>query len=168
MPSAYERYPVSTVLIANTVSVLVYVAGIILCSRVNFYAGWLYAAYCLWMEYRLLRGSCVNCYYYGSRCAFGRGKLSGILFRKGDPARFSDREFTWKHLWPDMVLLGIPLFAGMIRLIIRVDIISIAAMAVILLLSTMGNAFVRGTLACDHCAQRELGCPAAKLFKVKT
>ena len=168
MPSTYEKYPFSTVLVANAVSILVYAAGITLCSRVSLYAAWLYAGYCLWMEFRLLRGSCVNCFYYGNRCAFGKGKLSGILFRKGDPARFADHEFTWKQLWPDLLLLAIPLLGGIVTLLMRFDLVTVIAMAVILLLSTMGNAFVRGTLACSHCAQRELGCPAAQLFNVRT
>ena len=39
-----------------------------------------------------------------------------------------------------------------------------SAVVLIILLTTLGNAIVRGSLACKHCMQRELGCPAEKLF----
>jgi hypothetical protein len=34
----------------------------------------------------------------------------------------------------------------------------------LVLLSTIGNSFVRGSLACRYCKQRDLGCPAEQLF----
>jgi hypothetical protein len=34
----------------------------------------------------------------------------------------------------------------------------------LLLLGFMGNALVRGQLACRYCKQREIGCPATQLF----
>ena len=34
----------------------------------------------------------------------------------------------------------------------------------LLLLGFLGNALVRGHLACRYCRQREIGCPAERLF----
>ena len=34
----------------------------------------------------------------------------------------------------------------------------------IVILTTIGNGFIRGTLTCKYCKQGELGCPADRLF----
>jgi hypothetical protein len=34
----------------------------------------------------------------------------------------------------------------------------------LILLTSVGNSFIRGYRACKYCRQRELGCPAEKLF----
>jgi hypothetical protein len=34
-------------------------------------------------------------------------------------------------------------------------------------LALWGNAIVRGSFACKYCKQKELGCPAARLFGVE-
>jgi len=34
----------------------------------------------------------------------------------------------------------------------------------LVLLGFLGNALVRGQLACRYCKQREIGCPASQLF----
>jgi len=33
------------------------------------------------------------------------------------------------------------------------------------LLFSVGNSYVRGSLACKFCRQRQLGCPAEKMFR---
>jgi len=40
--------------------------------------------------------------------------------------------------------------------------------AILLVLSFGGNAFIRGSFACNYCKQKEIGCPAEKLFSKKT
>ena len=42
---------------------------------------------------------------------------------------------------------------------------TLAAMVLLLALTTIGNGIVRGKLLCLHCRQRKLGCPALKLFE---
>lgn len=41
------------------------------------------------------------------------------------------------------------------------------ALLFLMVLSTTGNAFIRGTFACQYCKQRDLGCPAEQLFNKK-
>ncbi|MFC1905310.1 hypothetical protein ACFLXL_00695 [Chloroflexota bacterium] len=36
----------------------------------------------------------------------------------------------------------------------------------LLLLTFIVNGFIRGSLACKYCRQREIGCPAEQLFNV--
>lgn len=45
----------------------------------------LYVLYCFGLEVQLLKGHCVNCYYYGEICGFGKSKLCAWLFKKGEP-----------------------------------------------------------------------------------
>ena len=166
MPTTYQRYPISTVALANAVSLCIYAGGMLIFLQLELTFAIVYSAYCLWIEFRLLRGSCVNCYYYGGRCAFGRGRLCALLFPKGSAVKVAEHKITWKHLIPDFLVLLFPLLAGLISLIRGFNLSTLVAMVVISTLSTAGNAFVRGSLACNHCVQRKMGCPAAQLFNV--
>ena len=66
---------------------------------------------------------------------------------------------------PARFLVGLlPLAAGIVLLVQGWSWTLLAMLAVVLLLSTIGNCLVRGSLLCLHCKQRELGCPAQKLF----
>jgi len=38
-------------------------------------------------------------------------------------------------------------------------------LALLIGLATQGNYLVRSRIACKYCKQRELGCPAEKLFR---
>ena len=160
----YEKYPISTVLLSNAVALVIYGIG----TYIMFRAGWiwmgLYILYIIWMEIRLLRGSCTGCYYYGKVCAFGKGRFACMLFKKGKPNVFSDETMTWKSLIPDIFVTIIPLIAAIVLMIIDFNWIILALMLIIILLTSTGNGFVRGSLACKYCRQRELGCPAEKLF----
>jgi len=159
-----ERYPVGTVILANGVGLGTWAVGAYVMS--GFGILWLifYLGYCLWIEWRLLRHSCGNCYYYGRRCAFGKGELSALLFRRGNPQVFTDQRFTWKDVVPDFLVSLIPLTGGLALLIMHFDWRLVLALAAILALSSYGNALVRGKLACSRCKQRDIGCPAATLF----
>ncbi|MCK9152565.1 hypothetical protein [Methanobacterium alcaliphilum] len=119
------------------------------------------------MEIRVLKKSCVNCYYYGKVCGFGKGKLSALFFKKGDISKFSQLDLSWKDMIPDILIFVVPLIAGVIILISSFSWIILLLMGLLLSLSLIGNAFIRGFLTCKHCKQRELGCPAEKLFQEK-
>jgi hypothetical protein len=124
----------------------------------------LYLLYCGFIETRLLRRSCVNCYYYGRLCAFGKGKLSALLFKKGDPEKFAQDQIRWLDLVPDFLVSIIPLIAGIVLLATSFNWVILVLLVVLLALSSGGNAFIRGSYACKYCKQKELGCPAEKLF----
>jgi hypothetical protein len=40
----------------------------------------------------------------------------------------------------------------------------VVMLAILVVLSLGGNAVVRGSFACKYCKQRQIGCPAEKLF----
>jgi hypothetical protein len=163
----YERFPWWVVLVSTVLSLLIYAAGAFIVSRLSPVLAAVYVVYCIWLEFKILRRSCVGCYYYGRVCGFGRGVLCSFLFKKGDPASFAERQVSWADMLPDFMVFIIPIIAG-IRLLIReFNVTLLMLMIVLLILSFVGNAVVRGKVACKYCKQRELGCPADRLFNKK-
>ena len=160
----YARYPLSVVLLCNLLSVAIYGLGLYLLAGFGWLVALAYLALIVWLELRLLRKACVDCAYYGQRCAFGKGALCARLYGRGDPARFAQREATWRDVLPDLLVTILPLLGGLVRLVRGFSWVVLGAMIILLALSTAGNGWVRGRLACKHCRQRELGCAAAALF----
>jgi hypothetical protein len=136
-------------------------------SRLGLIWMFLLIAYILILEIKLLKSHCVNCYYYGKYCAFGKGKLSALFFKKGSPKEFNRCKINWKDILPDFLVSIIPLIVGIVLLIRNFDWVLLILMIALLLLTSAGNSFVRGSLACKYCKQRKLGCPAEQLFNKK-
>jgi len=164
----YEEYPLRITGAACLLSLAIYSIGVAIMWRLSGLAAVFYALYVAWFEARLLSAHCVDCYYYGKRCAFGRGKLSSMLFKRGEPQRFAAKEMVWKDLAPDMLLSFVPLIVGIILLLRGSDLALLTGVVSLAFLISAGNAFVRGSLACKYCKQRESGCPAEKLFRNKS
>jgi len=163
-PCCKDQYPLTTVFTATLVSVLLYGTGI----YILFQAGivWVtgYVIFILVLETRLIGRHCVDCYYYGKTCAFGKGRLSSLFFRKGSPEKFPGMTITWKDMVPDFLVFIIPVLAGILLLVREFSWTILILIIALFLLGFMGNAFVRTQLACTYCRQREIGCPAAELF----
>ena len=164
MRSSYENYPFWMIVLANAVSLSIYIIGLFILAQLGIIFAVLYLAYCFWVEISLYRGSCINCHYYGKFCGFGKGRICAYLFPKGDPKKFIERKLTWKDIIPDFLVFIFPLLGGIVLLILQFNWIILAAIIVIIFLSFMGNAFIRGSFSCKYCKQRELGCPASQLF----
>ena len=164
---AYEQYPAHIVLIANLLSMGIYLIGLFLLWQYGPVWAALYLVYIIILEFRLMGSHCIDCYYYGKTCAFGKGRLSCLIFRKGEPERFIRMAVSWKTILPDFLSFIIPVLAGILLLIGEFRIIILALVIALVLLGFFGNAFVRGHLACKFCRQRELGCPAAQFFDKK-
>ena len=75
-----------------------------------------------------------------------------------------EKEISWPDLVPDFAVALLPAVGAIVLLIADFRWTLLVLLAILLGLSSGGNAFIRGTLACRHCRQRELGCPAHKLF----
>ncbi|MFC1897199.1 hypothetical protein ACFLX8_01315 [Chloroflexota bacterium] len=160
----YENYPLWIVILSNIVSLSIYAMG----AYVIYKIGWIwlivYVLYIAWLEIRLLRRSCVNCYYYGKVCAFGKGKVACLFFKKGDTNKFKQDKITWKDMIPDVMVSLIPIVAGIVLLVIDFNWLILSMVLLLLLISSIGNGLIRGSLACKYCKQRESGCSAEQLF----
>jgi hypothetical protein len=162
-----NSYPLWIPALSILLSLAIYSLGAYILSGFGPLVVAIYILYCLWEEYRVISRSCPSCCYYGKLCGLGRGLISPLFFKKGDPKKFTDREISWKDLIPDMLILLIPLLGGIIYLFIRFNFLTLALMVVITVLAMPGTGFMRGCLICPNCQQRELGCPAEKFFAKK-
>lgn len=163
-PVRYENYPFSTVIVSNLISVLIWVIGAFILSLIGLPWAFLYLLFVFALEFRLVSGHCRDCYYFGKTCAFGKGRLSALLFSKGNPEKFCSITLTWKDIIPDFLVFLIPVIAGIVLLVQGFSWTILVLVIVLLVLGFAGNAFVRGQLACRFCKQRGIGCPAEKLF----
>jgi hypothetical protein len=127
----------------------------------------LFVFYICLIEFRLLAKSCRYCYYYGKLCPFGKGKCCVLFFKKGDPERFVKTEITIKDIIPDFLTFIFPLIGGFVLLLSNFSWLVVALLAILVVLGFGGNAVVRGSFACKYCKQREIGCPAERLFEEK-
>ncbi len=162
--ATYDNYPWWIVATCNLVTLAIYAAGLFLMAHLGIVAAVLYAAYCLWMEWRVLSGSCRYCSYFGKACAFGKGRLCACFFTRVQQRPDRNKPISWRHLVPDFLVSLIPLFVGIILLILGFSWDLLLAAVALLLLASVVTGAIRGHLACNHCRQRDLGCPAAELF----
>jgi len=167
-PAGYEHYPIGYVICANLLSLSIYCIGAFLVYQLS--PVWVipYILFILLLEFRVISMHCVDCYYYKKTCAFGKGRLSGLLFSKGIPERFCQKKITIKDIIPDFLVFIIPVVIGIVLLLIEFRLPILILIIVLLALGFPGNAFVRGQLACRYCRQKEIGCPAAQLFDKKS
>jgi len=163
-PDCHENYPATTVIASNLVSFLIYGIGVYILYQSGLIWVIGYILFILLLEFRLIRGHCVDCYYYGRICAFGKGRLSSLFFQKGRPEQFSYIKITWKDIVPDFLVFIVPMLAGIVLLLREFTWTVLMLVIALFLLGFLGNALVRGQLACRYCKQREIGCPAAQLF----
>lgn len=160
----YENFPAPMVAVSVLVTISIYALGALILAGLGPVVTVVYLLYCTYFEVRVMKQSCVNCYYYGKVCGLGRGKISAYLFPRGDPGIFGCMNFTWTALIPDMLIMLLPLIGGIILLVRSFSWPVAAGMVLLVALSLGGNAFVRGQIACKYCKQREIGCPAEKFF----
>lgn len=160
----YDDFPVPMVLLAVVVTLSLYALGAIILSGFGPGMTLLYLLFIVGNEVHVMKKSCVDCFYYGRWCAFGRGKLAALIFRKGEPGRFIAKKIGWVDLLPDMLVLLIPLGGGIALLVQGFSWGLALLLAALLGLALGGNYVVRSQVACKYCRQSELGCPAERLF----
>jgi len=163
-PLCHEKYPAFIVVVSNLVSVLIYGIGAYILYHFCVILAIGYVLFILLLEFRLLSSHCVDCYYYGRICAFGKGYLSSLFFPKGREDRFNQKKIAWKDIVPDFLVFIIPILAGILLLLQEFTWIVLGLIIALFILGFFGNALVRGKLACRYCKQGEIGCPAEQLF----
>lgn len=162
--TTYESYPIRTVILSNLVSLAIYFLGIVIVAQTWWILSVFYLVFIFALELRLIRNHCTCCYYWGKTCGFGKGRVSALFFKKGDISKFCNNSISWKDMIPDLLITVFPLIAGIISLILKFNIFILLALCLMIALTTVGNAYIRGSLTCTFCKQKELGCPAERLF----
>jgi len=164
---SYENFPLWIPFIAILVSIISYGIGAIILSEFGIIFAILYILYCIAMELMIIFRSCKNCWYYGKICGLGKGKIAPLLVKKGDMKKFADRDISMAHMIPDFLVVILPLFGGIILLVLNFSILVLFLMVVLIVLFFGGTAFVRGAFACKYCRQKDIGCPAYTIFNKK-
>ena len=164
MIKTYENFPIWIPLVAITLSILIYLLGAYILSGFGLLISILYLLYCLGVELLVVFRSCVYCYYYGKLCGLGKGRFAPIFIKKGDPKKFTERPIRWYSLVPDFLTVIFPIVGGVYSLTQGCTWFCVGLLIVFVLMFFGGTAAIRGSLACKYCKQRELGCPAEKLF----
>lgn len=162
--SSFENFPWWMVIVCNAVGLAIYAIGFCLLARLGTVWGVLFAAYCVWVERRIISGSCRYCYYYGKRCGFGRGRVCSWFFSKGSEQTLCNKRLSWRDVVPDFMVSVIPLGVGIALLIQSFSWLVLLLIIALALLGSVGTGLMREQLACKYCKQRELGCPAEQLF----
>ena len=162
--ACHENYPASTVFQSLSTALALYACSIFVMIKTGWILCLLYLAYIFLLEIKLLRSSCIHCHYYGKTCAFGRGKICGLVFKEGNPQKFVENKVTWVKILPDLLVSLIPVLTGIILILIDFDWTLLALILLIIFLTSAGNGYIRGRLACRYCKQREIDCPAIEFF----
>ncbi len=164
----YENYPAGLVAAAVLVTIAIYAAGAFILAGFGSIMTALYLLFCVGNEVHVMKMSCVDCYYFDKRCAFGRGKAAALFFTRGDPKRFLTKSISRKDLIPDILVIVFPLLGGIVLLIKDFSWVTVIALAFLLTLASGGNYLIRSRVACACCKQRDLGCPAEQFFSKRT
>jgi hypothetical protein len=164
---AYERFPSWIPLLSVTQALTIYALGALLVGGFGPTAAFLYLLFCVWSEYRVMQMSCRHCCYFGKLCGTGKGIVAPLFTRRGDPSLFLAKAIGWKELIPDFLVFLIPVLAGLINLFFHFRFSTLGLIVLIVILALPGSGFMRTRLICANCRQRELGCPAEKLFGSK-
>lgn len=167
MSKTYEKYPWSIIAISIIQQLAIYViAGIII---FDFNLGWffLYLFYVIVLEITFYPRACVYCYYYGKWCFMGKGKVAALLFEKGNPQKFCERQANFKNMIPELLVVIVPIILGFVLLIQSFSWFIFILIILDIFLMTWGNSHVRGKLACPHCKQGRICCPAREMFTKK-
>lgn len=159
----YENFPLKTILTTNANALVIDIIGAAIIFQLGI--GWmiLYILYVIYLEFKLMQTSCRNCYYYDKYCAFGKGKLCSLIYPKGKPEKFFQRKITRKNILPDMLISIVPIIIGVVLMTRHFNRWILIGIIAIIALTTQGNSYCRGKLACPHCHQKD-NCPALKFF----
>jgi hypothetical protein len=163
-PETFDRYPFSTILITNLISLSIYFCNLYLLYIIHPLLSLLFLVFIIYLELSLYRSGCANCYYYGKLCAFGRGSIAKLFFKKGDPKKFSQKQMKMKDMLIQFLPAIIPALAGVYLVITSFRWWLLIPAFWPLVVSFLGNPVMYGKLACPHCKQLHLGCPACEFF----
>ena len=165
----FENYPAWMIFVYYLVSFSVYLSGLYLTYLILPLFALAFFIYIMFLEFQLLREGCVKCYYYGKRCVCGKGKIAKMFFKKSEK-KFNEKEMTMKQFIPSMLPMIISLIAGAYLTYqswpdFSYIVIGLAVLP--LIITFFGNPILYGKVACPHCKQGEMGCPACDFFMKK-
>ena len=157
-----EEYPRSSIIIGNLAMATWIALGTIGCWFLSPLGAWIFLAFAVVMVGVVLRKLvCTNCCYYGKWCGIGWGKLSALMFSKGDEEKFS----TSLGLKLAPITYGILTVVPVVFLVISMfDTSRLLVPKIVVLVLLLAVSFYSGTAGrkkgCSNCKMR-LACPGS-------
>ena len=149
-----EEYTKVGIFLGNLLMLLWIALGTIGCWFLFPLAAWIYLAFAIIMVGIMLRKLlCINCYYYNKWCCMGWGKLSALLFKKGNIEKFntSIRQKLAPITYGILTLL--PLVLIVISIIQKFAVSKIVVLLLLLLITFYSGA-IRRKKTCSKCKMR--------------
>jgi hypothetical protein len=163
----YNNFPIGIPIFAIILSYFTYLVGAYIIAGFGLIFAFLYLFYCFGVELLIILRSCKDCYYYGKICGLGKGWVAPWFCKKGNPEKFAGRIISFYDLVPDFLVVIFPVVSGIILLALNFSFLTLSLLIILIILFFGGTAIIRGKLVCKYCKQREIGCPAEKLFNKK-
>jgi hypothetical protein len=146
-------------IIFGNLAMLVWIAlGTACCWFFHPVAAWVYLGAALLMVFVVLRRIvCVNCYYYGKRCAIGWGKLAALMFKQGGMDKFATSIGVKLAPATYSLLSLIPIGFCIAAMVQDFEVVQAVVLALLLAMSAYSGTISRKK-SCANCKMR-LACP---------
>ena len=153
-----EEHPKSGAILGNSLMLLWIALGTIGCWFLEPVIAWIYLPVAVVTVFVVLRRLvCTKCYYYGKWCPIGWGKLSALLFKKGNIEDF-DKSIGVKLAPMSYGLLTlVPVVCTVVSMIQDFAIPKVIVLVALLAYSVYSGAISRRK-SCQNCKMRSI-CP---------
>lgn len=153
-----EESPITQIIFGNIMMLAWIAIGTISCWFIHPVIALFYLSFAIIMVFIVLRKLvCTNCYYYGKRCSIGWGKLSAMLFSRGNIEKFSTCTGVKVAPLTYGLLTLIPLALCIVALIEEVTLARIIVLMLLLAISAYSGSIGRKK-SCVNCKMK-LICP---------
>ncbi|MHA1214710.1 MAG: hypothetical protein ACTSPG_05400 [Candidatus Hodarchaeales archaeon] len=155
---SFEKYPYRIICVSASLTALNYLLGTLVLYVLDTIIGFLFLFFCIFTILVSMRTRCSCCAYHGRWCNIGLGKLSGLVFKKGDPVEFRNPKNVILTVILGFTTIFLPVFVGIILIILDFSLFTVSLLAVYVLIGFFPNLLLREKL-CVRCEQGVLGCP---------
>lgn len=153
-----EEHPKSGAILGNFLMLLWIALGTIGCWFLEPIIAWVYLVFAIVMVFIVLRWLvCTKCYYYGKWCPIGWGKLSALLFKRGNIEDFDKSIGVRLAPMTYGLLTLVPLVCIVVSMIQDFAIPKVIVLVALLLLSAYSGTISRRS-SCKKCRMRSI-CP---------
>ena len=156
----YEDYPCRILCLSIVLTGFGYALGTLIFYLVHSLLGVGYLVLCFISLLVALKLRCSFCYYYDKKCYVGLGKLSKLLFRRGNSDDFKNPRNLMPAAIFGFAVLFLPLIGAVILMIIGFSWLILFALLVYLMIAVISGFVSRKNLFCKYCKQGKMGCPA--------
>jgi hypothetical protein len=161
-----EQHPLGRIIIGNLAMLIWFTLGTLACWYFYPIFGFVYLVVALILVYVVLRKLvCVNCYYFDKWCGIGWGKLSALMFKKGNFEKFPTS--IGLKLAPATygLLMIVPLILLIVSIIQGFSWYKIIVLVLLLIISLYNGRLGRKVL-CSQCKMNVI-CPGSAVKKKK-